>query len=157
MQTIETNYQFSEPRKINTRNGQRVLRSLILPEGHPVWGAWRDHKDELRAARFSLGKEYGGFRWELTHWQASEGQFEADCALLISLANKASRAAETAKEAMKIDFVAEHYAPLVTEAAGKLFSWQKPSCMRLVDALKRGNALDASQDRKSTRLNSSHT
>ena len=145
MQTIDTTYQFSEPRTINTRNGERIVRSLLLPEGHPAWGAWRDHKDELRAARFSLGKEYGGFRWELTHWQAVEGQFEADCALLISLVSKASRAAEEAKEAMKIDFVAEHYAPLVTQAAAKLFAWQKPSCMRLVDALKHGNALDASQ------------
>ena len=143
--TTTNDIQFSNPKPIVTRNGPRTIRSLKLPEGHPAWGAWRDYKDELKASRFSLGKEYGGNRWELTHWENHPGQFESDVQFLEGKIADAEKAAQKAKEAMKIDFVADHYAPLATEAAVKLFNWQKPSCQRVIAALKTGNALDASQ------------
>lgn len=143
--TTSTPLDFSTPKSIVTRMGPRHVRSLKLPEGHPAWGAWRDHKDELKASRFSLGKEYGGTRWELTHWETNPGQFEEDMAFLASKITESENAAIKAKEAMKIDFVAADYAPLATDVAAKLYDWQKPSCQRVIAALKKGNALDASQ------------
>lgn len=136
---------WSTPKAITTRAGQRTIRTQPLIEGHAAWSAWRLNKQAVKDARFSIGKAYDGFGWEITHWQACEGQFEEDIATLNNLIGEANQDEQKAKEAMRIDYVAEHYEPLRTAAAAKLYDWQKPSCQRVIHAIKTGNALDASQ------------
>lgn len=134
---------WTPPRAVNTRNGPRQLRTLELHPNSTAWVAWRYDKDRVKALRFGLGKTASV--WELTHWQETEGQFESDCAALDKIVVEAADAEARAEIEQKIDFVADDYEPLRSEPAGKLFEWQRPSCQRIVAALKRGNAIDASQ------------
>lgn len=137
---------WSEPKTVPTKFGKRSVRSRPLIFGDPAWTAWRHDKQRVKDARFSFGKQYGGGTgWEITHWENVPGQFEEDLATLDAIIADAGNAEQKAKEAMKIDYVAEHYEPLRTAAAAKLYEWQKPSCQRVIHALKNGNALDASQ------------
>lgn len=137
---------WTAPRQIETRAGRRTLRTQPLnSEDHPAWKAWRHDKAGLRAAHFGIGKVYTGRGWEITHWQSVAGQFEHDIQILEKIIADADANDEKAKEAMRIDYVADHYEPLRTAAASKLFEWQRPSCQRVIHALKTGNALDASQ------------
>ncbi len=101
----------------------------------------------MKRLHFGVSKEYQGNGWELQHWDipGESSTFESDFANLLLALDDADAADARAKEAQKIDWVAEDAAPLVTEAAQKLFGWQKPSCQRVVGALMTGNALDASQ------------
>lgn len=100
----------------------------------------------MKALRFSVGKDFKNPKlWILNHWESEDGQFAADVVSFMEVV-EAARAAEAAsKEAQRIDWVAEDADPLVSVASAKLFEWQRPSCQRIVAALKKGNALDASQ------------
>ncbi len=137
---------FSEPKGVSTRMGARKVRTAPLYPDHPGWMAWRHDKEAVKALRFSLGKDFQNSKnWVLTHWEASDGQFAEDVEGLLAVIAQAESAEAASKEAQKIDWVAEDAAPLTSAAASKLFGWQRPSCQRIVAALKAGNALDASQ------------
>lgn len=145
MTTSIATIQWSEPKQINTKGGERNIRQTFLYPDHPAWSAWRFDKEAVKSAHFSLGKQYQGSGWELTHWESSPGQFTADASILEQIIARSQDAEVEAKQAQKIDYVAEHYEELTTAAASKLFDWQRPSCQRIVAALKTGNAIDASQ------------
>jgi len=138
---------FSAPRKLSTRNGERNLRISKMPPDHPGWKVWRTDKELVKRLHFGVAREYQGQGWEMQHWDipGKSSTFDADFANLLLALDDADAADARAKEAQKIDWVAEDAAPLVTDAAGKLFGWQRPSCQRIVGALSTGNALDASQ------------
>lgn len=136
---------WEQPRTIQTKHGPRTIRTKILSEGAGEWAAWRHDKELVKRLRFSIGKEYQGTRWQITHWESQEGQFMADLSGLDQILAKCREDEAASAEAMKIDYVAEDYDPLRTHASSLLFPWQKPSCQRVIAALKKGNAIDASQ------------
>lgn len=138
---------FGPPKNLNTRNGIRDLRISKMPPDHPGWAVWRNDKELVKRLHFGVAREYQGQGWELQHWDipGESSTFAKDLELLRLALVDADAADARAKEAQKIDWVAEDAAPLVTAAAGKLFGWQRPSCQRVVGALMDGNALDASQ------------
>ena len=139
---------WTEPTAFDTKMGPRVVRKLKLTNDNAGqwWKAWRWDKEAVKLARFACGKDdLGDGAWMVTHWQSEDGQFPGDIARLEEIIIEADGGEERAKEAQRIDFVAEDFAPLVTPQADKLFEWQRPSCQRVIAALRAGNALDASQ------------
>lgn len=56
--------QWSEPRKISTRNGERSLR--VAAPTPAFWGEWRTSKEELKSAGISCRKSADG--WEVCWW-----------------------------------------------------------------------------------------
>lgn len=65
------NLDWSEPKLIKTRGGEKMVKSAEPNEG--FWNLWRDYKEEMRTAGFSIGK-WGG-QWRVDWWQ-NEGQFK---------------------------------------------------------------------------------
>lgn len=55
---------FSEPHRLDTRRGRRMLRTAAPTE--QFWAAWRADKDALKAAGFGVGK-FGG-AWQVQLW-----------------------------------------------------------------------------------------
>jgi hypothetical protein len=125
---------------VTTGAGPRTLTKLAMTEeiaGH-WWKLWRERKEDIKAHRFSTGKDRSG-AWEICHWQTEPGQFENDVTALDNLAN--GNAVPVIEEIIE----EPEYPPLTTPQAEKLFEWQRLSCQRLVAALKNGNGIDASQ------------
>lgn len=142
---ITTNDGWTHPRKVPTRFGDRTLRALPLNKDHDAFKAWAHDKKAVKAARFAMGKAWRGSGFELCHWENVPGQFEVDIEALNAIIKEATHEEEHDPSVHAIDYVAEDFDPLVTRASSNLFSWQRPSCQRLVHALMNGNALDASQ------------
>jgi hypothetical protein len=130
---------------VMTKNGQKTVRSSTMFGNHPAWTAWRNDKEKVKALHFSLGKQFNGTGWELTHWEGADNSFSFDVNELIKLIGQSAVDEEAAKEAQKIDWVAKDARPLTSDPSEKLFDWQKSSCQRVVSALINGNAMDASQ------------
>lgn len=138
--------QFSAPRRLSTKLGIRDLRVSKMYPDHPAWKVWREDKERVKRLHFGVSKEWQGSGWELQHWDIVGAEsFAADLENLQLAFVDAEAAEAKSKEAQRIDWVAEDAEPLVSPASAKLFGWQRPSCQRIVAALKRGNALDASQ------------
>lgn len=62
---IETLVKWSEPKKVNTKNGPRNLRTGDI--GNSFWNAWKSDKDALKSAGVSVGKNQNG-EWEACWW-----------------------------------------------------------------------------------------
>ena len=55
---------WSEPRRVETARGPRLVRTAAPTENW--WNAWREHKDALRAAGYSMSKYKDA--WQVAHW-----------------------------------------------------------------------------------------
>jgi hypothetical protein len=145
---------WSNPHECRTLAGPRTVRRFPLETGCDVWTAYDKHREEIKAARFSVGKAYKGPGWELTHWEADPGQFLADLAtlhrLIAAATGKAAptaapTAATAAEEPAAAIIEAPAYEPLTTPQAARLYDWQRPSAQIIIHALRTGNGIDASQ------------
>jgi hypothetical protein len=63
---------FGDPQRVETRRGTTYKREAAPTER--FWVAWRQNKDEVKAAGFSLGKFHD--EWAVSYWSDSE-----DCPL----------------------------------------------------------------------------
>ena len=63
---------FGEPQRVETRKGTAYVREAAPTE--QFWTAWRQNKDAVKAAGFSLRKYHG--EWAVGFWSDSE-----DCSL----------------------------------------------------------------------------
>ncbi len=63
---------FGEPQQVQTRRGTAYVREAAPTE--QFWRAWRQNKDEVKAAGFSLRKYHD--EWTVSYWSNSE-----DCPL----------------------------------------------------------------------------
>jgi len=63
---------FGEPQRVETRRGTAYVREAAPTE--LFWKAWRQNKDELKAAGFSRRKYHD--EWTVSYWSDSE-----DCPL----------------------------------------------------------------------------
>jgi len=59
---------WSEPKRVQTRFGERVLRTAPLPADW--WEVWRVHKEKLKAAGYSCSKDPETGEWRIAHWGA---------------------------------------------------------------------------------------
>ena len=63
---------FGESQRVKTRRGTAYVREAAPTE--QFWNAWRQNKDEVKAAGFSLRKHHD--EWTVSYWSDSE-----DCPL----------------------------------------------------------------------------
>ena len=85
---LEKLVNWSEAKRVNTKHGPRLLR-----KGHTTelfWDAWKQHKQTLKDAGISCGKNTKTGEWEATWWQLDSQQEEQRSAAI-----EASRAAST--------------------------------------------------------------
>ena len=59
---------FGEPQRVETRGGTTYVRDAAPTE--QFWIAWRQNKDEVKAAGFSLSKYHD--EWCVRYWSDSE-------------------------------------------------------------------------------------
>jgi len=59
---------FGESQRVETRRGTVFVREAAPTE--QFWNAWRQNKDEVKAAGFSLGKYHD--EWVVSFWSDSE-------------------------------------------------------------------------------------
>jgi hypothetical protein len=59
---------FGEPQRVETRRGASYMREAAPTE--QFWSAWRQNKDEVKAAGFSLRKYHD--EWAVSYWSDSE-------------------------------------------------------------------------------------
>jgi SNF2 family DNA or RNA helicase len=63
---IQSLVNWSEPKEVQTKHGPRMLsRAPATPE---FWTAWKEHKEELKAAGVSCSRNDDG-NWDATWWQ----------------------------------------------------------------------------------------
>ena len=58
---------WSEPRRINTKNGERNLRTASPTEA--FWNCWRANKEKLKEHGISVSKDPRSGAWEVQWWQ----------------------------------------------------------------------------------------
>jgi hypothetical protein len=63
---------FGQPQRVETRGGMAYVREAAPTE--QFWSAWRQNKDAVKAAGFSLRKYHD--EWSVCYWSDSE-----DCPL----------------------------------------------------------------------------
>jgi SWI/SNF-related matrix-associated actin-dependent regulator 1 of chromatin subfamily A len=82
---------WSEPKLLNTRNGQRELRKA--PANETFWELWRSDKVALKAEGYGLSRNDDG-TWEVCHWALPDGKTQEQAAVETSAALLASRATD---------------------------------------------------------------
>lgn len=68
--------EWSEPKTVNTKNGERVVRSAVPTKEFS--NAWAANKHALKARGYALGKHYKTEAWEVTLWLLPGEKPEAD-------------------------------------------------------------------------------
>lgn len=100
---------WGEPKQIITRVGPKMVKSAVPNEA--FWNLWREQKDALKEAGFSLGKWNGG--WQLSWWEPFRLPVIKDEVEAIEL---------------------PELEPLVNQS--KLYDWQIPIARGIVTAMK---------------------
>lgn len=73
VETVTKNITWGPSSIVMTKYGERVVRSG--PPGDTFWREWKEHKDELRSAGFSVSKDKRG-NWIVSWWTIPEGDRE---------------------------------------------------------------------------------
>lgn len=84
---VEALLDWGEPRTVNTRKGERVLRTAKPTED--FWKAWKSDNDALREAGVGCGKDRKTGSWEACWWSTPD-KAEAEAALKASWADDSS-------------------------------------------------------------------
>lgn len=114
---------WSEPKKVDTHTGPKLLEVAQIPEGSPFWSLYKTKKDKLSAAGITVGKNAVTCAWQARRW-TSIGTQKPD-----------TIAQNTAQEVPDPEIDSEG-----------LLDWQTRSTSRIVGALQRYNVcLDASE------------
>jgi SWI/SNF-related matrix-associated actin-dependent regulator 1 of chromatin subfamily A len=87
MADTEYGLQFSEPKIVMTRMGERTVRNAEPTEA--FWQAWRDDKLAVKAAGYSLSKDYHSGQWTVALWAQAMKKEERDEARAASHATDA--------------------------------------------------------------------
>ncbi len=72
---IEELVNWSEPRKVSTKRGPKLLRKAPITFRDPFWDVWRAHKSDLKEAGVSVSKYDGD--WQVCWWLPDEEAHEA--------------------------------------------------------------------------------
>lgn len=130
---LHVSIQWSDPVKIQTKYGQRWVRSWVIPkewlEGFFIF--WNDQKTKLRAQGYSVGKNRLG-EWTMSEWQMRKGDFRIKFG--------------TDNPRPEINVPTESSLPIyeVKDKSG-LREWQVPNVSKLTASIKKnGAALDGS-------------
>lgn len=75
--------EWSAPKRVNTRNGERILQTATPPAGHPFWDAWKQAKDQLKAMGISVSKDEKTGQWGCCWWQEIPAEEKAVRAELV--------------------------------------------------------------------------
>lgn len=132
--------EWSEPKRLETRRGPRMLTSAPLDDrklANIFWDSWRAVKPEWQERGFSPSKDDDGVWW-LNRWEEIGGGAGAEAK---------ERAAEsrsaTEENRLPMDWVPPDV-QLVHPASRLLLNYQHDAAKRVINALRNGNALDAS-------------
>lgn len=125
---------WSEPKRVETKHGPRLLRkSAVTPS---FWNAWRDHKEALRSAGISCGKDQRTGQFEALWW---EKPADADAVMAKRQENiVASRATDASVEIPSPEGL--EFLPF--QKAGVAFASSKPAVL-IADEMGLGKTIQA--------------
>lgn len=99
---IEDLVQWSEGKRIDTRNGRRILHTAEPTE--TFWAAWHTHKEELRAEGVSCGRDQKSGEWQACWWKPLPPEELKQIAETIEASQQADATIEIPKPDNGMDF-----------------------------------------------------